>query len=434
VVRSAAVPLTSSEPLDTPRVADLRADADAIVRAALRACDAHDLVRRALAAHSDLFSTPQPLDVIAAGKAAAAMMRAFTETLGARVGESLIVQGGHPLPNRESLEGGEQALAIAARTRRRGGTLVVLLSGGASAMLAVPVPGISLADKAEATKLLLRSGLPIASLNTVRKHISAVKGGRLGAAAEGSITLAISDVHAPVEDDPAVIGSGPTVADPSTFADAKRTLTDAGLFAAMPVSVQDCLNRGIAGEIDETIKPGDQRLLKSRYFVIGGRHDAMRGAGEEARARGYTVDQMEPPVLGEAADAARRFLEQSRHRLAHARRPYCLIQSGETTVTVTTNGRGGRNQEFALAAAPSLASLGVSVCASVGTDGIDGPTDAAGAFSDATTIARAQARGLDPARALREHDSYPFFAALGDLVVTGPTGTNVGDLQILLVE
>jgi glycerate-2-kinase len=404
------------------------------VRAALRACDAHDLVCRALGARSDLFTTPQPLDVIAVGKAAMPMMRAFEETLGARVGESLIVQGGHPLPDRESLEGGERALAIAARTRRRSGTLVVLLSGGASAMMAVPAPGISLADKIDATKLLLRSGLPIASLNTVRKHISAVKGGRLGAAAGRSITLAISDVHAPVEDDPAIIGSGPTVGDPSTFADAKQILTGAGLFGSMPSSVQDCLNRGIAGQIEETIGPGDERLRESRYFVIGGRHDAMRGAEEEARSRGYDVEQIEPPVRGEAADAAHRFLEEARDRLARARRPFCLIQSGETTVTVTTNGRGGRNQEFALAAAPALASLGVSVCASVGTDGIDGPTDAAGAIADETTMARARARGLDPARALREHDSYPFFEALDDLVVTGPTGTNVGDLQILLVE
>jgi glycerate-2-kinase len=404
------------------------------VRAALRACDAHDLVCRALGAHSDLFSTPQSLDVVAVGKAAMPMMRAFEETLGARVGESLVVQGGHPLPDHESLEGGERALAIAARTRRRGGTLVVLLSGGASAMMAVPAPGISLADKIGATKLLLRSGLPIASLNTVRKHVSAVKGGRLGAAAGRSITLAISDVHAPVEDDPAIIGSGPTVPDPSTFADAKQILTDAGLFGSMPSSVQDCLNRGIAGQIDETIKPGDERLRESQYFVIGGRHDAMRGAAEEARARGYDVEQIEPPVRGEAADAAHRFLEEARDRLPRARRPFCLIQSGETTVTVTTNGRGGRNQEFALAAAPALVSLGVSVCASVGTDGIDGPTDAAGAISDETTMARARERGLDPARALREHDSYPFFEALGDLVVTGPTGTNVGDLQILLVE
>ena len=202
----------------------------------------------------------------------------------------------------------------------------------------------------------------------------------------------------------------------------------------MPPAVRTRLDRGVSGEVEETIKPGDERLRDSQYFVIGGRRDAMRGAADEAPARGYFVEQIEPPVRGEAADASRGFIDEAHRRLANAKRPFCLIQSGETTVTVTSNGRGGRNQEFALAAAPALASLGVSVCASVGTDGIDGPTDAAGAISDPTTMARADARGLDAARALREHDSYPFFQTLGDLVMTGPTGTNVGDLQILLVE
>lgn len=404
------------------------------MRAALRACDAHTLVRRAFDAHSDLFSIANSLDVVAAGKAAKPMLRTFAEAFGGRAGESVLVHGGHPLPNHASVEGGEQALALAARTRRRGGTLVVLLSGGASAMMAVPAPGISLDDKVAATKLLLRSGLPIASLNTIRKHISAVKGGQLGAAAGRSITLSISDVHAPVEDDPALIGSGPTVPDPSTFSDALKILTDAGLFDSISPAVREHLNRGVRGEIGETIKPGDDRLRDSQYFVIGGRRNAMHGAADEARARGYVVEQIDPPVRGEAADAARDFLDDARRCLGTATRPFCLIQSGETTVTVTTNGRGGRNQEFALAAAPGLPSLGASVCASVGTDGIDGPTDAAGAISDATTMARAAQRGLDPARALREHDSYPFFEALGDLVLTGPTGTNVGDLQILLVE
>ncbi len=380
------------------------------------------------------FSSHQSLDVVAAGKAAVPMMRAFTEVFDARVSESVLVEGGHPLPTRASVEGGEQALALAARTNRRGGTLVVLLSGGASAMMAVPAPGISLDDKIAATKVLLRSGLPIASLNTVRKHVSAVKGGRLGAAAGRSITLAISDVHAPVEDDPALIGSGPTVPDASTFSDAVKILTDAGLFDSMPQAVREHLNRGIRGDVEETIKPGDERLRDSQYFVIGGRRDAMRGAADEARMRGYVVDQIGPPVRGEATNAARGFLDEARRRLVTAARPFCLIQSGETTVTVTTNGRGGRNQEFALAAAPALPSFGASVCASIGTDGIDGPTDAAGAISDQTTMTRAEEHGLDAARALREHDSYPFFEALGDLVLTGPTGTNVGDLQILLVE
>jgi glycerate 2-kinase len=282
--------------------------------------------------------------------------------------------------------------------------------------------------------VLLDSGLPIAAMNGVRKHLSGIKGGRLAARARRSVTFAISDVHAPIEDDPAVIGSGPTVADPSTFGDAVCALTDAGVLDAMPTAVREHLMRGAAGERDETIKDSDPRLAASTFFLAGTRHDAMDGVVTEARQRGYQIARIDAPTLGEARDAARAFVADARQRYTSRSSPLCVVASGETTVRIEgTAGRGGRNQEFALAAAMDLASVGPFALASIGTDGIDGPTDAAGAVVDSTTLARASALGMDASAALRQHDSYPFFHALGDLVITGPTGTNVGDVQILLV-
>ena len=366
------------------------------------------------------------------------MLRAFHDEHTRRVASHLIaspeIGAGHPEPNEVSVTCGRRALTIASAARRGGDVLVVLLSGGASAMLAVPADGLTLDDKVHATRVLLRSGLPIAPMNGVRKHLSAIKGGRLAAAAGRSVTFAISDVHAPVEDDPAVIGSGPTVADRSTFADAVHALDDAGVMGAMPAAVRDHLVRGAAGERDETIKSGDPRLAQSEFFIAGTRHDAMDGVVAEARTRGYDVARIDPPTQGEARDAARAFMADVRQRLTPSS-PLCVVASGEATVKIEASaGVGGRNQEFALAAAADLAALGACALASIGTDGVDGPTDAAGAIADSTTIARAMALGLDAAAALAAHDSYPFFRALGDLVITGPTGTNVGDVQIFLAS
>jgi glycerate-2-kinase len=271
--------------------------------------------------------------------------------------------------------------------------------------------------------------------------VSAIKGGRLAAVAGSSVTYAISDVHAPVEDDPAVIGSGPTVADPSTYADAlaamrqpgSDTTFHAGFAAGGFDHVLQHLQRGIRGEIAETPKPGDPRLAHASFVLAGSRRDAMDGAAVEAQQLGYIVQRIHPPTLGDAAVAGRAFVEAAQAIVARVGRPACIIGSGETTVTLEGKiGIGGRNQELALAAALAMARTGNVALASVGTDGIDGPTTAAGAIADATTIARAQARGLDASAALARHDSHPLFQALGDLVVTGPTGTNVGDLQVFI--
>jgi hydroxypyruvate reductase len=338
------------------------------------------------------------------------------------------IEGAHPRPDRASVRAGQRALELA----RSGDPLIVLLSGGASSMLALPVPGMSLDDKRNAIQALMHAGLGIAELNCVRKHLSAIKGGRLGAVAGRALTLAISDVHYPVEDDPSVVASGPSVPDPSTYGEA---LAIARRVDGMPPSVIRHLDRGVAGLVEETIKPGDPRLAQSEVHVIGNRHTALAGAAATARALGYHVQEIADAVHGEARDAAVRFMADARARLTDKARPACVLAAGETTVTVKGRGHGGRNQEFALAVASLLPAFAESaVLASAGTDGTDGPTDAAGAIADSTTVERAHAAGLDLAASLRDNNAYPFFASLGDLIISGPTGTNVGDVVVLLVE
>jgi hydroxypyruvate reductase len=311
--------------------------------------------------------------------------------------------------------------------------LLVLLSGGASATMAVPAEGISLDDKRETTARLLRAGADIHTLNTVRKHLSAIKGGQLAAAAAGhTATYAVSDV---VGDDLSVIGSGPTVADASTFDAALAALTRLGGVKQYPASVVARLADGAAGRLPDTPKPGDPRLARSHARVIGGRLEAMAGAGEAARHRGYDVLRLEDALVGDAKTTAATHVRWVLERAADLARPACVIASGETTVRVTGSGTGGRNQEFALAAALVLGEEGVdAVMASVGTDGVDGPTDAAGAFADTTTLQRMRAAGLaDAGHYFEQNNTYELFSRLGDLIHTGPTGTNVGDLQVVLL-
>jgi hydroxypyruvate reductase len=340
-------------------------------------------------------------------------------------------RAGHPNPDEASAAAGERALALAAEAAQAGG-LLVLLSGGASAMLAAPSRGVTLEDKLETARALMGAGAPISELNCVRKHLSRIKGGRLAAAAGRTITLALSDVHGPVADDPSVIASGPTVPDPSTFADAW------GIVRARRVQlhprVEAHLTRGMRGQIEETIKPGDARLARSDYRVIGNRDTAGDGCRRAAELRGYRVVVLKAATSGEARDAASSLLDAAARIASDGARPLCVIATGETTVTVRGDGRGGRNQELALAAAARIGDLGNAVVfGSAGTDGIDGPTPAAGAIVDTTTVARARARGLEPAEYLSRNDAYGFFTELGDAIVWGPTGTNVGDVHALLI-
>jgi glycerate 2-kinase len=342
-----------------------------------------------------------------------------------------LIVGGHPIPTVESERAGRRALELAG-SLQPGERLLVLVSGGASALMAVPADGITLEDKRATTDRLLRAGADIHALNTVRKHLSSIKGGWLAARAGGSCdTLVISDV---VGDDPSFIASGPTVADVSRFEDALDVLRRFGGEAAYPPAVVARLRQGGTAAVPETPKPGDPRLAQTHVAVVGSRRDAMAGAAAEAAALGYHVSRLDDAVVGEARTTAVAHLRATLARAAGLGRPACIVSSGETTVHVTGRGRGGRNQEFALAAADLLAAAGgAAVVASVGTDGIDGPTDAAGAIADSTTIGRAAAAGLIPGRYLSDNDAYAFFEALGDLIHTGPTGTNVGDLQVILL-
>jgi hydroxypyruvate reductase len=327
--------------------------------------------------------------------------------------------------------GASRAREIASAARE-GDLLVVLLSGGGSALMTLPADPLTLDDKQRTARLLMEKGADIVELNTVRKHLSAIKGGQLAAAAGGTVlTLVVSDV---VGDDLSVIASGPTVPDASTFHDALRILERRGGRDAYPQAVVTRLEKGARGEVPETPKPGGD-LMHAYARIIGPQRGALDGARAAAGALGYHVHLWEAPVIGEARLTAVEYLEAVTRRLRTLPRPVCVISAGETTVTVVGKGRGGRNQEFALALAEPLAQRREPIAlASVGTDGIDGPTDAAGAFVDTTTLTRSHDAGVDaPARFLADNDAYRFFDAIGDLLRTGPTDTNVGDLQVMLV-
>jgi glycerate 2-kinase len=417
------------------------------VQSAIRAVDPAMLVGRAVAlrglAH---LPSDRAVQLIAAGKAASAMAGAAVHALGDRVRGGFVVSpfsaqppppldfvlAEHPQPGAGSVAAGRRALTLA-RSVTASADLLVLLSGGASSLLVAPADGITLDEKRAATGILLRAGADIYALNTFRKHVSAIKGGRLAAACPSrSITLVLSDV---VGDDLSVIGSGPTVPDPSTFADALQVIDTFGGRTAFPVSVVEHLLAGSRGEREESPKPGDPRMGRASTSLIGGRRDAMNGAAAAARERGYNVVVLDEPVTGEARRAGPSLVARALKTVAPESRPACVIGSGETTVRVNGTGVGGRNQELALAVADRLsAEARAAVFASVGTDGVDGPTDAAGAIVDGSTVSRVAARGLPPIQAyLDDNNAYELLDCLGDLVRMGPTGTNVGDLQVFLL-
>jgi glycerate 2-kinase len=402
---------------------------------------------RALRSLQDEFDRTSRVRVVAVGKAAEGMAQAAAEHLGDRLVGGIATIGstgtsevfdhrwkffpsGHPLPNEASEAAGRAALALAADVRAADELLLVCLSGGASAMLAVPAEGLTLADKRAVNEQLLRAGLDIGAMNVVRRHLSGIKGGQLAAAAGQSITLAISDVIKPTEDDPLTIGSGPTVGDPTTFADALAVVEGAGIAGALPAAVMRRLERGDRDRLAGPVPPDDPRLQRAAYWLVGSRQDGMRAAAETARHLGYHVRVLPAPLGGEARLAPSVILDEARDPM----RPACVICSGETTVRVTGTGRGGRNQELAVAALERIARLHPAALASVGSDGVDGPTDAAGAIVDSEMWG---ALGADAvkicAAALENNDVYPLLEGLGALIKTGPTGTNVGDLQVLLV-
>jgi glycerate 2-kinase len=406
--------------------------------------DASALTRRAAAASAESVAGRR-VTMFVAGKAARAMASGCLDVLGPQVTGGLVVglpdeaeatpplewmASSHPVPDDRSIRAGRAAMDLAS-SLDDDDVLCVLLSGGASAMLAVPAPGITLDDKRTTTARLLATGADITSLNMVRKHLSEIKGGRLSAATRArTLAWLLSDV---VGNDPSVIGSGPTVADATTFDDALVVLDRFGGRASYPATVVRRLEQGAAGLIPETPKPGDAALARTTTEVIGSALDAVNAAATMAKRLGYHVVSSDWPVTGEARDAARTHAEWLTDQLSRHDGRVCLLSSGEATVTVRGKGIGGRNQEFALALAMAWEDHGrPTVAVSFGTDGVDGPTDAAGARVSRDTIARARGRGLDASLALQANDSWSFFNALGGLMRTGPTGTNVGDVQIVL--
>ena len=421
----------------------LRRQAAAIFRAALRAADPHDAVMRYLARRD--YSRFRHVYVIGAGKAGASMARAAERALGRIVTGGLVNvkyghvaklrrielnECGHPVPDQRGAAGAERIAEIASAAGV-GDLVLCLISGGASALLPLPAPPVTLAEKQEVTRLLLACGADIHEINAVRKHLSAIKGGRLARLAWPAKVeaLLVSDV---IGDNPDVIGSGPAAPDPSTFLEAAAVLDRYGIRDKVPAAVRVRIEQGVAAAIDETPKPGDRLFARIRNTVIGGNRLALAAAARHARQLGFRTLVLSSSIAGETREIARMHAAIAREVAESgrpAKPPACIITGGETTVTLRGDGLGGRNQEFALAAALDIAGLDNVVVFSAGTDGTDGPTDAAGAIADGDTLGRKP----DARRYLDANDSYHYFEALGDLVITGPTNTNVADVRILLI-
>jgi hydroxypyruvate reductase len=438
----------------------LRSHAREIFTAGLAAVEAESAVRRhcrleqggrllVAGPHSIALDGIERILLTGAGKASASMAAALEALLGERIAGGCVVvkhghgaplrrvelvEAGHPVPDGAGLAGARRILELARAAGERD-LILLLLSGGGSALLPLPAPGLTLEDKQATIRFLLACGATIHEINTLRKHISDIKGGRLAQAAfpAACLSLILSDV---VGDDPEVIASGPTVPDPSTFRQCAAVLARYAARDRLPARVVDHLERGLAGRVAETPKPGDPLLAKARHLIVGSNRLALSAAAEAARRLGYSPLILSALVEGDTGEAARfhgalvREALISGHPVAP---PACLLSGGETTVVIKGDGLGGRNQEFALVLSTLIPESAPVAALIAGSDGSDGPTDAAGAFCDASTRARAAAVGMDPAAFLARNDAYPFFDRLGDLLRTGPTRTNVMDLRIILL-
>ncbi|MGI8741076.1 MAG: glycerate kinase type-2 family protein [Bryobacteraceae bacterium] len=415
-----------------------------IFRAAVRAADPAAAVRE----HADFQDSDryENIFVIGAGKAGARMALAIEKLLGRRITGGLINvkyghtarlrrirlnECGHPVPDANGARGAEQIAAMA-RGAGANDLILCLISGGASALLPLPVAGVSLEDKQRLTQVLLDCGADIHEINCLRKHVSRIKGGQLARLAQPAtvVTLILSDV---IGDELDVIGSGPTVPDRSTFADARSILDKYKLWKKVPRSIAQHLR---ASEC-ETPKPGDPAFARVHNRIVGSNRLAVDAAAKRARELGYRTLVLPTFIDGETRDAARLHAAIAKEIRASGqplRPPACIISGGETTVTIRGKGKGGRNQEFALAAAIEIDGLRGVTILSAGTDGTDGPTDAAGAIATGETLNRARQQKLDATKYLADNDSYHFFGPLGDLIKTGPTGTNVMDVRIVLVR
>jgi glycerate 2-kinase len=388
--------------------------------------------------------------LVGAGKASNSMAQAIEELFGDRMTKGVIttkyghllplkeiqiIEAGHPIPDRKGYEGAKKIQHLLKESGPND-LVIFLLSGGGSALLPFPADGIELKEKQEVTQLLLDSGAEIKEINTIRKHISRMKGGWLSKWAYPSTVIAfiLSDV---VGDQLEVIGSGPTVPDPSTFEEAWEILKEYDLLNEMAPSIQKHLRLGKEGKVEETPKPGEVVFERVYNILIGSNILALREARKEAESLGFNTVILSSSIQGETREASRFHTAVAKEVLSSGNpipRPACILSGGETTVTIKGSGLGGRNQEFVLAGALEISGIEKVVLLSGGTDGTDGPTDAAGALADHTTVQRAKTMGLNPKAHLDNNDAYPFFQKLGDLLITGPTHTNVMDVRIILVD
>lgn len=436
----------------------LRSDAISIFEAGLQAVDPVVAVKTHLKRKDDKLelqggiydlSQYENVYVVGMGKAAASMAKAVEDILGDRLTAGIVNvkyghtvplkkvkvnEAGHPVPDERGVKGTEEIIELLKMTGRDD-LVICLISGGGSALLPLPAVGLSLEDKQNLTKALLESGATIHEINALRKQSSQVKGGRLARLAYPStlISLILSDV---IGDNLDVIASGPTVPDTHSFEDCRHILEKYRLKGKLPARVVEYIDKGCRGEIEETPKPTDPIFKRTRNAVVGSNILAVTAAREKASELGYNSLILSTFIHGETEEVAKVHTAIAREIIFSGnpvKKPACIVSGGETTVTIEGKGEGGRNQEFVLAAAVDIDGLEDVVVLSAGTDGTDGPTDAAGAIADGATIKRAREKGLNAYEYLCENNSYNFFKPLGDLLITGPTNTNVMDLRLVLV-
>ena len=437
----------------------LRKDAVDIFKASLKAVDPAQAVKKYLLRKDDLLvagnneyslSQLHRIYVVGAGKAGASMALALEEILGDRIEGGIvnvkyghgeegikkikINEAAHPVPDEAGIKGAKEIIKLLEEAGEKD-LVICLISGGGSALLPYPVEEISLGEKQETTRLLLSCGADIREINAIRGHISRVKGGKLAKIAYPAaiISLILSDV---IGDNISAIASGPTASDTSTFKNCFNILGKYDLIERVPQSVLGFIKKGLRDEVEETTKKEDPVFEKVHNLIIGSNILALKAAAERASELGYNSLILSSFIEGETRDAAKvhaaiaKEIKSSGNPIAP---PACIVSGGETTVTMRGDGLGGRNQEFVLACAIEINSMERTVILSGGTDGTDGPTDAAGAICDGSTIERLLKLGMNPAEYLSRNDSYHFFEKLGDLIVTGPTRTNVMDVRLILV-
>ncbi len=436
----------------------LHRDVLAAMSEALAAAQPDRIIERHLKLDEDVLCADQlrfPLKdyrrifVIGGGKASGYMAQEVERLLGKRIMSGLVSipdylkprprdrriryhPATHPVPTRKGMQGVLSMLDLV-KNVSRSDFVIVLLSGGGSALMPLPAKGISLSDERYVTSLLLKSGASIQEINTVRKHLSQIKGGRLAEKLYPAtvLSLIISDV---VGDKLDAIASGPTAPDPTTFRDAKNVLFKYDLWSSIPASARKVIDAGLTGYIADTAKKADRAFRFVHNLIVGSNRESCIAAAAAMGKAGYATQILSTQITGEAREVGRilgSIIADVRDRGLPITPPAALVAGGETTVTIRGDGKGGRNQELALAAALRMSGYKGVAIGSLATDGIDGPTDAAGALSDGTTVTRGRKLGMEPEEYMRNNDSYHYFSKLKDLITTGPTGTNVNDIMIL---